>query len=203
MVLLIIIVTCGVSFAAFSNSSFFEKYQFSPFKISRNHEYIRWISGGFLHADQMHLFFNMLTLYFTADFLEAIFRPWEVIIFYLVAIAVAGIPDFIKNKDNPYYAAIGASGAVSAALFSLLLFNPWGIVRVFFIIPLPFILFAILYLYYSYYMSKKNYDNIGHLAHFTGAIFGILVVALKSPESIPNFIESLLNPPSLSQMFGY
>ncbi len=114
MVLLIIIVTCGVSFAAFSNSSLLEKYQFSPFKISRNHEYIRWISGGFLHADQMHLFFNMLTLYFTADFLEAIFRPWEVIIFYLVAIAVAGIPDFIKNKDNPYYAAIGASGAVSA-----------------------------------------------------------------------------------------
>lgn len=203
MVFLIIIVTCVLSFTGFSNSSFFEKYQFNPYKISRNNEFIRWISGGFLHADQMHLFFNMLTLYFTADFLETMFKPWEIIVFYVVAIAVASIPDFIKNKNNPYYAAIGASGAVSAALFSLLLFNPWGIVYVFMIIPLPFILFSILYLYYSYYMSKKNYDNIGHLAHLTGAIFGIIVVAIKFPGSIPNFFVSLLNPPLLSQMFGY
>ena len=144
MVFLIIIVTCVLSFTGFSDSSFFEKYQFNPYKISRNNEYIRWISGGFLHADQMHLFFNMLTLYFTADFLETMFKPWEIIVFYVSAIAVASIPDFIKNKNNPYYAAIGASGAVSAALFSLLLFNPWGIVYVFMIIPLPFILFSIL-----------------------------------------------------------
>jgi membrane associated rhomboid family serine protease len=203
MLLLIIIITCGISFIGFSNRAIFEKYQFSPFKISRNNEHIRWISGGFLHADQMHLFFNMFTLYFTADFLESMFKPWELIIFYLVAIAVASVPDFIKNKDNPYYAAIGASGAVSAALFSLLLFNPWGIVYVFMIIPLPFIVFAVLYLYYSYYMSKKNYDNIGHLAHFTGAIFGIVVVALKYPESIPNFLAAVLNPPPLSEMFRF
>jgi membrane associated rhomboid family serine protease len=196
-------VTCGVSFTAFSNSSFFEKYKFSPFKISRNKEHIRWISGGFLHADQMHLFFNMMTLYFTRDYLEGMFNSWELILFYLLAIAVASLPDYLKNKDNPYYAAIGASGAVSAALFSLLLFNPWGIVYVFFIIPLPFIVFAILYLYYSYYMSKKNYDNIGHMAHFTGALFGIVVVALKYPGSILNFLGELLNPPSLSQMLGF
>jgi len=203
MVILIIIVTCAISFSAFSNSIFFEKYKFSPYKINRNQEHIRWISGGFLHADQMHLFFNMMTLYFTGDFLESIFKPWEVIVFYIVAIAVSGVPDFIKNKDNPYYAAIGASGAVSAALFSLLLFNPWGIVYIFFVVPLPFVVFAILYLYYSYYMSKKNYDNIGHLAHFTGAIFGMVVVALKYPESILSFLGSLLHPPSLSQMFGF
>ncbi|MFN5849494.1 MAG: rhomboid family intramembrane serine protease [Chitinophagales bacterium] len=159
--------------------------------------------GGFLHADQMHLFFNMFTLYFTKDFLASIFKPWEIIIFYLVAIAVSGVPDFIKNKDNPYYAAIGASGAVSAALFSLLLFNPWGIVYVFFFIPLPFVVFALLYHYYSYYMSKKNYDNIGHMAHFTGAIFGMLVVALKYPESLLTFIYSIAHPPSIGQMFGF
>lgn len=145
----------------------------------------------------------MFTLYFTKDFLASIFKPWEIILFYLVAIAVSGVPDFIKNKDNPYYAAIGASGAVSAALFSLLLFNPWGIVYVFFFIPLPFVVFALLYLYYSYYMSKKNYDNIGHMAHFTGAIFGMLVVALKYPESLLSFIYSLVHPPSLGQMFGF
>jgi membrane associated rhomboid family serine protease len=202
MVILIIIVTCAISFTAFANSSFFEKYKFSPFKIKRNQEHIRWVSGGFLHADQMHLFANMLTLYFCNSALEYLFRPWEIIIFYLVAIAVSGVPDFIKNKDNPYYAAIGASGAVSAALFSLLLIDPWGIVLVFFIIPLPFILFAVLYLYYSYYMSKKNYDNIGHMAHFTGAVFGMLVVALKYPERLLSFLDSLVHPPSLGQIFG-
>lgn len=203
MVLLIIIVTCAISFSAFTNSSFFEKYKFSPFKISRNKEYVRWISGGFLHADQMHLFANMFTLYFTTEFLDLIFRPWELVIFYLLAIAVAGVPDYIKNKDNPYYAAIGASGAVSAALFSLLLFNPWGTVHLFFILPIPFVLFAVLYLYYSYYMAKNGYDNIGHTAHFTGAIFGILVVALKFPGSVPNFLSELLNPPPLSQILGF
>ncbi len=203
MIVLIIIVTCIISVTAFSNSAFFEKYKFSPFKISRNHEHIRWISGGFLHADQMHLFFNMMTLYFCKDAVETLFNAWEVLVFYLVAIAVASVPDFIKNKDNPYYAAIGASGAVSGALFSLLLLNPWGLVYVFFIIPLPFVVFAFLYLYYSYYMSKKNYDNIGHLAHFTGAIFGIVVVALKYPESLLNFVSEILNPPSFAQMFRF
>lgn len=144
----------------------------------------------------------MLTLYFTKDFVEGIFRPWEVVLFYVSAIAVSSLPDYFTNRNNPYYAAIGASGAVSAALFSLLLFNPWGLVYVFFIIPLPFVVFAVLYLYYSYHMAKKNYDNIGHRAHFTGAIFGMVVVALKYPESIQHFISNLLHPPTLTQLFG-
>lgn len=202
MVLLIIITTCFISFYGFTNSHFFEKYKFSPFKIKRNNEYIRWVSGGFLHADHIHLFFNMVTLYFTQDYLEYLFKPWEILIFYILSIVISGVPDYIKHHNNPYYAAIGASGAVSAALFCLLLFNPWGLVYVFFVIPLPFIGFAVLYLYYSYYMSKKNYDNIGHMAHLTGAVFGIIVTAIKYPESMLTFIHSLLNPPSLNQLFG-
>jgi len=202
MILLIIIITCVVSFSAFTNGSIFEKYKFSPFKIKRNKEYIRWVSGGFLHADHIHLFFNMFTLYLAQDFLNYLFRPWEILVFYLLAIIVSGVPDYIKHRNHPYYAAIGASGAVSASLFCLLLFNPWGKIYLFFVIPLPFIVFAVLYLYYSYYMSKKNYDNIGHMAHLTGAVFGIIVTAIKYPDSILSFFHSLLRPPTLNHLLG-
>lgn len=203
MVLVIIIATCIVSIYAIGNPSFFNQYLFSPYRINRYREHIRWVSCGFLHGDQMHLFFNMFSLYFTMDYLEVIFQPWEVVLFYLTAIAVSGVPDFIKNKNNPQYSAIGASGAVSAALFSILMFDPWSQVRIFFIIPLPFIVFAILYLYYSYYMSKRNLDNIGHLAHFTGALFGLFVVGLKYPAVILSFLSQLMNPPSIGEMFRF
>ena len=203
MITLIILATCVFSFLGFQNSAHFEKYKFSPYKINLNKEFVRWISGGFLHADGTHLFFNMITLYFTSHVLTNVFDSIEIVFFYLSALVVSGIPDYLKHKNNPYYAAIGASGAVSAALFSLLVYNPWGTIYIFFVIPMPFIVFAIFYLYYSFQMSKRGTDNIGHMAHLTGAIYGIVFSILMSPKTLESFIYKLSNPPSLSQMFGF
>lgn len=196
MTLLIIAITSVVSFFAFTNSDLVDRYKFSPFKIKREGQHYRWITHGFIHADLTHLLFNMLTLYFFGGYGEQIFGPLFVL-FYLTAIVVSSLPDFIQNKDNPYYSAIGASGAVSAVLFSLVLFAPWEIIRINFILPLYFVLYAVLYLAYSVYMSRRNMDNIGHMAHFTGAVYGIVATIIVRPESLSYFLSSILHPPFL------
>jgi membrane associated rhomboid family serine protease len=194
MTILIIAITCVVSFMGFSNRSLFEKYKFDPFRMKREGQYYRWITHGFVHADINHLLFNMLSLYFAGQYAERVFAPAPVyVLFYLSALAISALPDYIHNKDNPYYSAIGASGAVSAVLFSLILFEPWGTVYVFFL-PIPFIVFAVLYLWYSYAMAKSNTDNIGHWAHITGAIYGIIATLVYRPESLSTFLTNILQP---------
>jgi membrane associated rhomboid family serine protease len=176
---------------SFNNFSLFEKLKFYPFVMLRDNEYYRGITSGFVHADYMHLFFNMLTLFFFGKYAESIFSPSYIyILFYLSALVVSGLPEYFKNNKNPYYTAVGASGAVSAVVFSLVLFNPWGTIYVYFI-PVPFILYAFLFLGYSYYMSKKNMDNIGHTAHLYGAIFGICATVAYRPDAINIFLSQI------------
>lgn len=195
MTILIIIITCIISFAAFSNPDLMEKYKFNAYKINRNGEHIRWISHGFIHADINHLLFNMITLYFFGKYAESIFIPSFVFIaFYLLAIAISSIPDYIQQKNNPYHSSVGASGAINAVLFSSIILSPWSMLGIMFIIPIPAIIFAFLYLGYSFYMSKQNSDNIGHMAHFTGAIFGVIATILYNPNILPSFIEQLKHP---------
>jgi membrane associated rhomboid family serine protease len=195
MTLFIILITCVISFTAFSNPTMMELYKFSPYKINRNGEYIRFLSHGFIHADINHLFFNMMTLYFFGKYAEAIFKSNLVfILFYFTAIAFSSIIDYIKHKNNPYYSSVGASGAVNAVLFSTIIIEPWSKLGIYFIIPCPAILFGVLYLGYSYYMSIKNSDNIGHMAHFSGAIFGIVATIIVRPEAMSQFIYQLMHP---------
>lgn len=191
MTFIIIAITCLVSFAGFSNPNLVEKLKFNAFKVNRDKQYYRFISHGFVHADMTHLLFNMISLYFFGTYAEMIFAPSIIfVLFYVFALAFASIPDFLKHKNNPYYSSIGASGAVSAVIFSMVLFKPWAIIYVYFI-PLYFILYAILFLAYSVYMSKKNLDNIGHTAHLTGAIFGIIATLIYAPESLSIFLSQI------------
>lgn len=196
MATLIVIATVLFSMYCFQNPYIMEKYSFKPYRIHRYGEYYRFLTHGFVHADFTHLIFNMLTLYFVKDATEMIFNPFF-ILFYFLGLVVSSLPDYFINKNNPYYESIGASGAVAASLFALVLYDPWGIVRIYFIIPVYFILLAVFYIGYSYYMGKNGRDNIGHRAHLTGAIFGIIATILYRPESIQIFIQSLLNPPFL------
>ncbi|MFY7861636.1 MAG: rhomboid family intramembrane serine protease [Chitinophagales bacterium] len=194
MTLIIIAITCAISFYAFSNSNFFNQFKFQPYSMARNGEYPRWIMHGFLHGDITHLLFNMFSLYFAGQIAEQIFgSPTVFVIFYLCAIVVSSIPDYISNKNNAFYSSIGASGAVSATLFSIVLFNPWGTVYIYFL-PVPFIIFAVGYILYSFYMSKQNADNIGHMAHLSGAIFGLIATIIYRPDSIQRFFSEILNP---------
>lgn len=185
---IIIAITCLVSYQAFNNQELFEKLSFKPYKVIHDKEYYRLITNGFVHADWTHLFFNMLTLYFFGRTQEQIFTAvngeMSFILFYLLSIPASSLISLF----NPRYSAIGASGAVNAVLFSFILINPFSTIYVF-VIPIKAILFAILFLIYSSYMAKKNMDNIGHEAHISGAIFGVLFTILTLPNVINHFIS--------------
>jgi membrane associated rhomboid family serine protease len=111
---------------------------------------------------------------------------------YITALPVSSAVSYKKHRDNPYYKAIGASGAVSAVVFATIFYEPWRMLYLFGIVPLPGIVFGAGYLYYSYYMSKKEIDNIGHDAHFWGALYGFVFPMIIKPGSAIDFITRLM-----------
>ncbi len=115
------------------------------------------------------------------------------ILLYLSSIVVSSIFSYIKNQNNPYYSAVGASGATSAIVFASIFFNPWNKVYFFGVLPIPGIIFGVLYLIYSYRMSKKGTDNIGHDAHFWGAVFGFCFPILLEPSLLTHFLTQISN----------
>lgn len=196
--ILIIALTAVISFSAFNNYGLMERLKFSPYIIHHDRkQWYRFITVGLVHADFTHLLVNMLTLYFFGSVLEKIFSPIQYVLFYITALMFSGVPSFEKHKNHSYYNAVGASGAVSAILFSLVLYAPWSTIYLHFFIPIYFILYAVAYLIYSYYMGKRGYDNIGHDAHLYGAIYGIIFTLVTHPESFRIFISQIAHPPFL------
>lgn len=199
--LIIILLTSLVSYYAFNNASLLRKLILYPYNDLRENKWHTLFTSGFVHADWNHLFFNMFTLYFlgsTAEFLFLDqFQSMGLLlypIYYLSAIGVSSIPAFIKNKDNPGYRALGASGGVSAIIFIFILSGPWKMLYIFGLIPIPACILGVIYLVYESYMSKKGTDNIGHDAHLTGAVYGIISFCVLFPGMVKPFIEQLLNP---------
>ncbi len=197
--LLIIVITCLISFLSFSNNKLMSDLIFYPPAITNNNQWYRFISSGFIHADIQHLAFNMFTLYFFGKSWEfayvgefGVAEQWYLIM-YLGALIVSQIPSYLKNKNNYHYSSLGASGAVSAVVFSMILLMPWSTLYVF-VLPVPAIIYAILYLGYTIYMSKKGGDNVNHNAHLWGAIFGIVFSIVLRPEVIGIFLRSMLHP---------
>jgi membrane associated rhomboid family serine protease len=194
----IILITVLVSIPAMQDQRLINKLILWP-KLMKNqpNEYYRLLSSGFIHADWGHLFFNMFTLYFSGNIVEQIFSqlhtPWLYVLLYLSAIIVASLPSFFKHQNNAYYRALGASGGVSAILFASVYFYPWGRIYVYFF-KMPSIVFAILYLVYSAYMSKRGQDNIGHDAHFWGAVYGIVFTFLADPSHGQDFMYQITHP---------
>jgi membrane associated rhomboid family serine protease len=140
----------------------------------------------------------MLTLFFFGSEVEkGILSPAEFIVFYLMAILFSSLPSYQKNKANPQYIAVGASGAVSAIMFVMVLFQPWSVIYLKFIIPIYFILFAFGYLAYSYYQGKKGNSNIGHDAHLYGALFGLAYMLVVHPGSLRLFLDRIVEVPFL------
>ena len=201
--LLIIIITCLVSYKGFTDRAFFEQLKHHPVSESKNGEWYRMISSGFLHADWLHLGINMYVLYQFGTFVESMFLAEYgqvlgrtiYLILYIAMIIIADIPSLIKHKDNQYYGAIGASGAVSGILFIFILYAPWSMLRLYFAIPIPAIIFGVLYLGYSSWASKNSNDNIGHDAHFFGAVAGIVIALLALPWLFPHFLEAVMAGP--------
>lgn len=170
-----------ISYKGFGDFNFFEKYKFQIGAIQRG-EKIRLFSAGFLHADNQHLFFNMVSLYFFADVVIRLLNPLQFIIIYFGSLLLGNLLSFYFHKNEYHYSAVGASGAVSGIIYSAILLQPGMNLYMFFIpIPIPAYLFGIGYLLYSIYGMKNRVGNIGHDAHFGGAIGGYLITLLLAP----------------------
>ncbi len=196
---IIIGVTVLISVLAFNNQELFVKMRHWPYEEERKGEYYRWLTSGFLHADPMHLIFNMLTLFFFGGLVESRFAelfpdlgPVVYLVFYLLGIVVASSATFMKYRHTSSFASIGASGAVASVLFASILFDPLIGISMFFIpIPIPGFIFGALYLWYSSYEAKRGRDNIDHMAHFFGAVFGFFFPLFFQPSLFLGFIEQI------------
>lgn len=200
MTFLIIGVTVAVSMLCFSGRLDFDKLKFDACEVWHGKQWHRMLTYGFVHGSWGHLLFNMLTLFFFGGVVEKYFgvafgQTAGIILYivlYLSAILVSTIGDLYRYRDDCSYSAVGASGAVSAVLFASILFEPKMGIYIYFIpIPVPGYLFAPLYLLYCWYMAKRNMDNIGHSAHFWGAIYGFLFPLLFRPGIFMHFTALL------------
>lgn len=178
----IMAITVLVSINGFNDLSFFRKYEFHIGSIRAGEQY-RMFSSAFLHADVMHLAFNMLTLYFFAPIVIEKFGGLSFVLIYGVSLVFGSLLTLLMHKNDYGYRAIGASGAVTGILYSSILLYPNGSIYLFFIpIPIPAYIFGIVYMLYSIYGMKAKNDNIGHTAHFGGAIGGYAMTLMYRPN---------------------
>jgi membrane associated rhomboid family serine protease len=192
--LIIIIITCAISIPAFKNRKMVNDLWMYPPDVNRG-QYYRFLTSGFVHADWQHLIFNMLTFWSFGQAMEPVLNQiagrFGFIIFYITAIIVSDIPSYFKNRNNNYYASLGASGGVSAVMFGFILFAPW---QWFTFPPVPAIIFAVIYVIYSSYMSRKGNTGINHDAHIWGGLYGIAFILIAEPKVLNLFIENLKHP---------
>ena len=196
----LIVITCLVSFLCFNGKLDANKLLFHAYSVWHRKEWYRMLSYGLVHGGWSHLLFNMLTLFFFGRVVEAYFQVAFgntlgnvlYVLLYVSAIAVSTVWDLFKYKDDWNYCAVGASGAVSAILFASILFEPKMGIYIYLIpIPVPGYIFAPLYLLYCWYMARRNQDNIGHTAHFWGAVYGFLFPLVCRPDIFQHFLERL------------
>ena len=195
--LCIIAITCLVSFLAFNNQRLLERLILWPPAVSRHGQYDRLLSYGLIHADGMHLLFNMITLYFFGAATERLYTQhlgaFGFALFYVGGLLVSVLPSYFEHKDDANYRSLGASGAVSAVLFAFILLQPWARIYVY-VVPVPAIIYAVMYVGYSIYAERKRADNINHSAHLWGAAYGIAFTGLMEPSVLGAFLRQLANP---------
>lgn len=198
--LIIIAITCVISFAGFSNAQLIDRLILWPPAITRGKEYWRLATCGLIHADVPHLVFNMITLYFFGRAMEGFYasRVGAIgfVLFYVGGLVVSSLPSYLSHRDDSRYRSLGASGAVSAVLFAFILLAPWTKIIVL-VLPVPAIIYAVLYVGYSIYMDRQSSDNINHSAHLWGAAYGVLATILIEPRVLGSFLQQLTQPGGL------
>ncbi|MEZ5173716.1 MAG: rhomboid family intramembrane serine protease [Bacteroidia bacterium] len=196
----IIVVTAIFSIMAFNNSALMARYQFNAYMIYHRKQYYRFITHAFLHADWMHLIINMLVLYSFGVFVEGNLAylfgsvsPLVYLLLYFGSVIVSSISTYRKNKDNHWYNAVGASGAVSAVMFSSVVFGPFMKIYLYAILPLPAVVWAAIYVAYSVYAGRQMNDNINHDAHLWGGLYGLAFTLVLDPRVAGNFLDQLIH----------
>lgn len=204
MTILIVAIISVISIFAFNNPKLINRLQFNPYRVVHYHEYHRFLTHGLVHADWMHLIINMMVLFFFGTAVESYFQQmaeagmimWPEIHYLILLVgsmAIATLTTLKKYRNEPGYSSVGASGAVSAFIFTSIFFDPWQTLLLYFI-PIPGIIFGVAYLIYSHIMSRRASDHINHDAHFLGAIAGFIYPAIIAPSLISYFFQQLLNP---------
>ncbi|WP_353722914.1 rhomboid family intramembrane serine protease [Dyadobacter sp. 676] len=198
--LILVIITSGISYYAFNNYSLMDKLILNPYRVTQRHEYYRFVTSGFVHADLGHLIFNMLSLWFVGESIERLFAmlfgpsgTFYYLFLYLVGIIVSDIPTFLKHRKNSKYNSLGASGGVSAVLFAAILYAPLLQICLYFFICMPGFIFGLLFLGYSFYEARRGTSYVNHSAHMYGAIFGMVFMAVVYPGAVPQFFEQILS----------
>ena len=204
VVLLIIMANVLVSMKGFDEYSFLNKYKFQVNRILGG-EKIRMLTSGFLHVDWMHLILNMYVLYVFGDIVIDVLGKNSFLIIYFGSLLAGSMYSLAYHKDEPYYSAVGASGAVSGIVFSSILLFPDMQLLLFFALPIPGYIFGVGYLLYSIYGMKKQLGNVGHAAHLGGAIGGFALTLLLKPilfSTNTTFVILLTIPIVLLLFFG-
>ncbi|MBK8699965.1 MAG: rhomboid family intramembrane serine protease [Saprospiraceae bacterium] len=199
--ILLVVATSLISWLALNNRSLFNRLAHYPVAECEHNEKYRWLTGGFVHADFFHLFINMYVMYEFGRMVEMYFMEVHgglagrviFMVFYLFMVVLANMPTYAKHKHNPAYRAVGASGATSAIVFSFIVFEPTAMLGLFFIVPIPAVIFGILYLVYSSWASNKMGDNIDHDAHFFGAVAGFLFTIAMKPSLFAVFFHKIMS----------
>lgn len=205
----IILIAANVIFSiiGFSNSEVLTKTIGWPYYEKRNNQYYRFITSGFVHADWMHLIFNMFTLFFFGQNIEFIFSLGlggnaAYLGLYFFGLIAGNIPSYIKHRDDYNYRSLGASGAVSAVVFASIIFTPWSTIQLYGVISMSAVVFAVLYVVYCIYMGKRNLDNIGHDAHLWGSMFGLVFTFVLIAAMRSDLFPYILNDFKAPSLFG-
>lgn len=188
-----------VSLKGFSDSYFMDKYLYKPYDVYHHREYYRIFTHVFLHGDPMHLIFNMLALYSFGPLLEYIFQMnygyvignIVFIAFFILSSLFSTLIQYARHKDHEFYRSLGASGAISSIVFATILIFPTMKLLVFFAIPMPAILFGVLYLVFEFWADKNSKGRIAHDAHISGALFGIVFILITNIEEVKAAFNNL------------
>jgi membrane associated rhomboid family serine protease len=190
--------TVLTSLAAFQSEKVFKALIMNPYAIKSQHQYYRFLTSGFIHANYTHLGFNMFSFYFFGSSVEYIFSVVfgdaggpSFVALYLLAILASDIPTYLKQKNNPEYNSLGASGGVAAVIFAFILFQPLQKICIFIAFCLPGFIMGIIFVVFSYYQDRRSQDNINHSAHLYGALFGWLFCLILAPSSWNSFLDQI------------
>ncbi len=200
---IILILTCAISLLLMNNNAGKQVLIFHPVTIKQQGHWHRFLTSGFIHADMVHLAINMFVFWSFGSAIEKLYYPAVFggsavsyfLILYLGGIVVSSIPSYIRHHNDARYAALGASGGVSAVVFAVIIFEPWQNLYLYGVVAIPQIIAGVLYVAYSWYQDRRAADNIGHMAHLTGAIWGFVFTALMEPRLFSRFIDLTLAGP--------